>query len=1700
MTGPGRPTCNRCGESITPGARFCMKCGNDVSGIQGAVATAMMPAPEPSADDLLLESLRQATLGDYEILKELGRGGMATVYLAHDIALDRKVAIKVMAPALLLMGEGMSERFKREARTAANLSHPNIIPIYTVKSAGKTLFFVMKFIAGRSLEDIMRDTGPMPVPMVRAVLQQVGSALGYAHRHGIVHRDVKPANVMIDEEGWSVVTDFGIAKVAENRGLTMTGIAVGTPSYMSPEQCAAKDITGKSDQYSLGIMAYEMIAGRQPFSADSAMAIMYAHFHETPPPLREVRPDCPPELATAVERMLAKSPEQRYGSMEEAVSALGGLTLGHDDPMQVQLRGLARKNSTREILKQVPPPPTSPVPPAKTREVADHATTPLPKTRPSAPTTPIPSTRPSDATTPIPASRPSDATTPIPASKEPTPPPPPAVVGVSVSPERGEIFAGETLQLAANAKLSGPKTGPTPFVWHSSDESLATVDAKGLVKAHAAGTVTITATCEGHSATATISLRPAPVQAVHVAPVEPALMVGESLQLHASVKDKLGHTVTGRTIRWSVSPRGLLEVSASGEVTAQKEGVAEVFAEVEGVKGSTRANIRKPAVVSVTIAPSEARVTAGETLALKAEVKDERGQVAERAVTWKSSNEKIATVSGAGVVSGIAEGKAEIIAECEGRRMTAPVTVAAAPVATVSLEAPAPVMAGEKVTLAAVLKDAQGHVLTGRALKWSSSSPAVATVTQAGQLTGITAGTAKISAESEGKSASVSVTVTPVPVASVAIEGVPKELETGKTATLKAVVKDGKGHVLGDRQAAWSVSPAGVAEVSAKGVLSAKGPGSATVTLTVDGKTAEAKVVVPAPPAPVVAPVVAEAPTIVAPPAEKPVVDAGVPTEVIVPPKPPVKEAPKPVEPPVKRPSVPAPVAEEKKKGGSGALIGGVAGVAVLAAVAYFAFGGKKDDIPPAPPAPVVNPAATPVASVQLAGGSAPVAVGRTEQLSALVKGAAGEELAGKGVTWTSSDPTVAEVSPIGAVTAKKTGSVTITAESEGKRGSVTLEVVAPAAAVDQPAAVASVAVGGPSSHALDVGQTVQLDASLKDAKGATLGDRAVVWTSSDPGVVLVSSTGLVTAMAAGDARVTANSEGKSADVRVTVRAPKVEPAPAPTPPPAPVVVAVASVTVAPSSASVVEGSTVALTATAFDGSRKALVDRALSWSSSDSKVATVNGEGLVTGVSAGSATITASAEGKSATVRLTVTEPPPSSVPVAAVSITAPDKSLKPGEKTTWAAVAKDNRGRDLGDRGGNWSSSDPRVARVDANGVITAVGPGTAEISVTVEGKKVSERFTVTAPPPVVVNPPPPANNPPPPPVTNPPAGPTTPTGAASALLPKKAVEAGGAFSCGVGSSGAVCWGAGLGLTAVDGTAGVTGLTVGRGHACGLVNGRALCWGDNRNGQLGDGGTTAATSPVEVAGGLGFSQLAAGDGFTCGLAGGKAYCWGRNKDGQLGDGSTSDRKRPVAVKGGQSFVLISTGGSHSCALTAAGKAYCWGDGYSGQLGFGAQDTQTEPIDVSGNQKFTRIAAGGKHTCALTDAGKAFCWGSNEAGQVGDGSKSDRSSPVAVAGTASFTNITTGGAHTCARTGGGDVYCWGQNGAGQLGDGTKQDRNKPTPVSGGPFASISAGEAHTCGMTRGGEAQCWGRNDKMQLGDGGTAPRGTPAPVSDRR
>src|SRR5437764_14934157 len=360
MSVPGG-SCPQCGATIGPGVHFCPRCGTGIPLPEGARTTVAAPgAPPEGGRNVQLDALRQATLGEYEGLAELGRCGMGTVYLAHDLALDRKVAIKVLAPALLLMGEGMVERFKREARTAAALSHPHIIPIYAVKESERILYFVIKYVQGRPLDAIIQEVGPLPIQMVQTILAQVVDALGYAHRHGVIHRDVKSANSMLDEDGWAVVTDFGIAKVVQAEGLTMTGVTVGTPTYMSPEQCDMREVTGASDQYSLGVVAYEMLTGQLPFKGDSTMSVMYAHFNQPPRPVTELRPDCPPNLGAGVMRMLEKEPSRRWPSMDDVVAVCGRPSLRHDDPVRREMITLAKAGASAHLMAQLNTP-TSPI-------------------------------------------------------------------------------------------------------------------------------------------------------------------------------------------------------------------------------------------------------------------------------------------------------------------------------------------------------------------------------------------------------------------------------------------------------------------------------------------------------------------------------------------------------------------------------------------------------------------------------------------------------------------------------------------------------------------------------------------------------------------------------------------------------------------------------------------------------------------------------------------------------------------------------------------------------------------------------------------------------------------------------------------------------------------------------------------------------------------------------------------------------------------------------------------------------------------------------------------------------------------------------------------------------------------------------------------------------------------------------------------
>jgi serine/threonine protein kinase len=276
------------------------------------------------ADNALLARLAAAVAGHYEIEAEVGRGGMAVVYRARDVRLRRKVALKVLPPELAFRDE-VKKRFLREAEMAAGLSHPHIVPIYAVDENENLVWMAMGLVDGESLaERLHRDARP-PLDVVRRVLREVCDALDYAHREGVVHRDIKPDNILLERDtGRALVTDFGIARAAEgDQRLTATGIAVGTPAYMSPEQAMGeREVDGRADIYALGIVAYQMLAGELPFQASNTPTMLMKHLSERPRPLRDVRADLPENLIYAVDRALAKGRHERWKDAAEFKASL----------------------------------------------------------------------------------------------------------------------------------------------------------------------------------------------------------------------------------------------------------------------------------------------------------------------------------------------------------------------------------------------------------------------------------------------------------------------------------------------------------------------------------------------------------------------------------------------------------------------------------------------------------------------------------------------------------------------------------------------------------------------------------------------------------------------------------------------------------------------------------------------------------------------------------------------------------------------------------------------------------------------------------------------------------------------------------------------------------------------------------------------------------------------------------------------------------------------------------------------------------------------------------------------------------------------------------------------------------------------------------------------------------------------------------
>ena len=315
--------CAQCGTLVSANSRFCVACGTRVTDPDAGSRPGTLALTQP-AEEQLLGSVRRALAAEYDVERELGRGGMAVVFKARDKELDRTLALKVL-PLELTPVATVADRFKREARLAASLDHPHIIPVYRVGQAGGVLYMAMKFIDGRPLDSLVAAHGPLPLPAVLTVLRAAANALAYAHEHGIVHRDIKGANILIDREGRVVVTDFGIARAVESATLTATGTVIGTPHFMSPEQCAGKAVGPQSDQYSLGVVAYQLLTGAVPFDGDSLPEILQHHWFTPPPDVSLVRPDIPAALTAVVLRLMAKDPADRFASTNDLVASLDSI-------------------------------------------------------------------------------------------------------------------------------------------------------------------------------------------------------------------------------------------------------------------------------------------------------------------------------------------------------------------------------------------------------------------------------------------------------------------------------------------------------------------------------------------------------------------------------------------------------------------------------------------------------------------------------------------------------------------------------------------------------------------------------------------------------------------------------------------------------------------------------------------------------------------------------------------------------------------------------------------------------------------------------------------------------------------------------------------------------------------------------------------------------------------------------------------------------------------------------------------------------------------------------------------------------------------------------------------------------------------------------------------------------------------------------
>ncbi len=685
------------------------------------------------------------------------------------------------------------------------------------------------------------------------------------------------------------------------------------------------------------------------------------------------------------------------------------------------------------------------------------------------------------------------------------------------------------------------------------------------------------------------------INTIVVSPHTLTLGVGSSVALDVTLLDANGQPASPRVIFWSSSDATIARVSASGLVTAVAPGSAQIAATVQGKSAVANVVVAPAAVASVQLSTVELRIMTGQRVLITSSARDASGAaLTGRVVTWTVGDASIAVVDSTGAVTALAPGGTTVTATSEGRTATAVVFVTSVPVASIVVTpSVTAIVEGQTTQLSAATRSVSGVVLAGRTITWTSANAAVASVSSSGLVTGVSTGATTITASSEGRSAAASITITARPVNGIVVSPSQLSLVAGQTFSLSVQVTDVSGNVLNGRPVTYRSENAGVAQVTTSGAVTAVVPGSTTITVTSEGRSATVGVVVSAVPIA----------SIRITPNQSTLAVGG---DTLL---------------------------TATALDASGALLTGRAitwssgapSVATVSSTGVVTAVGVGTVIVLAQAEGRIGSAAVtvnapPIATVTIAPSSASLDVGGTRDLVATVTDANGATVFGRVVLWNASTPAVATVSTTGRVTAVTAGTSTITATVDGKSGTASITV--------SPTPIGTVTIA-PTSSTLTIGGTVDLIATVRDANGMVVTGRSVAWNSSTPAVATVSTTGRVTAVTAGTSTITATVDGKSGTASITV---------------SPAVQTVGRVVVSPSTATIKASGpssrTVQLGAIVYADSVSGgtvLTTALVAWTSDAPLIATVSLTGLVTALSEGTAIITATSGLKADTATITV-------------------------------------------------------------------------------------------------------------------------------------------------------------------------------------------------------------------------------------------------------------------------------------------------------------------------------------------------------------------------------------------------------------------------------------------------------------------------------